>query len=389
MNLRAVAIIYCKEALEITRDRRTLISMVLVPVIAMPLLFKVMNFFLSSSDQEAERQAMLIAVPDRLALPGLEEALHSAGFQLIVSADPRAEVEKKKAAAGIAEQSDGGQPVVRLYLDESRSASTKANDKLRTALDALRSEKVRQALAGSGMSLSLLTPFTVDRVDIAPKGKKGNTALGGMIGYLVILLMFSGCMYPSLDMTAGEKERRTMEILLASPASRQEIVLGKILAASSAAFLTALLNVLSLAYTFSSGLIGQDMRESLAGMQVNAYVILLVLAAVLPTAITAAAVMITISAFAKSFKEGQSYLTPLLMLVIFPAVIGMLPGVETSPKLMLLPVFNVSQLIKAIFSGEATIAGFIASFGSNLIYAAVAFLIAVRIFQREDVLFRS
>jgi sodium transport system permease protein len=389
MNLRAVATIYWKEALEITRDRRTLISMVLVPAIAMPLLFKVMNFFLSSSDQEAEREAMVIAVADRLALPGLEETLRSAGFQLIVSADPRTEVEKKKAAAGIVEQSDGGQPVVRLYLDESRSASTKANDKLRTALDALRIEKVRQALTGSGMSLSLLTPFTVDRVDIAPKGKKGKTALGGMIGYLVILLMFSGCMYPSLDMTAGEKERRTMEILLASPATRQEIVLGKILAASSAAFLTALLTVLSLAYSLSSGLIGQNMRESLAGMQVNAHVILLVLTAVLPTAITAAAVMITISAFAKSFKEGQSYLTPLLMLVIFPAVIGMLPGVEASPKLMLLPVFNVSQLIKAIFSGEATTAGFIASFGSNLIYAAVAFLIAVRIFQREDVLFRS
>jgi len=389
MNIRAVATIYHKEALEITRDRRTLISMVLVPIVAMPLMFKVMNFFLSSSDQQAEREAMMIAVPERLAMPGLEEALRSAGFQLGVSADPRAEVEKKKAAAAVVEQSEGAQPVVRLYLDQSRSASTKANDKLRTALDALRSQKVRQALAGSGISPSVLTPFTVDRVDIAPKGKKGKTAFGGMIGYLVILLMFSGCMYPSLDMTAGEKERRTLEILLASPASRQEIVLGKILAASSAAFLTALLNVLSLAYTFSSGLIGRDMRESLAGMQVDAHVILLVLAAVLPTAVTAAAVMITISAFARSFKEGQSYLTPLLMLVIFPAVIGMLPGVEANPKLMLLPVFNVSQLIKAIFSGEATAAAFIVSFGSNLIYAAAAFLVAVRIFQREDVLFRS
>lgn len=180
-----------------------------------------------------------------------------------------------------------------------------------------------------------------------------------------------------------------MEILLASPASRQEIVLGKILAASSAAFLTALLNVLSLAYTLTSAMMGKGMHDALEGMQVDVRVILLVLAAVLPTAITAAAVMITISAFAKSFKEGQSYLTPLIMLVVFPALIGMLPGVEASPKLMLLPVFNVSQLIKQVFSGEATAVGFAMSFGSNLIYAAVAFAVAVRIFQREDVLFRS
>ena len=278
---------------------------------------------------------------------------------------------------------------MRLYVDRSRAASDKAADKLRIALDALKAEKVRQALAGSGVSEKVLTPFAVDKVDVAPKGKKGKTALGGMIGYIVILLMFSGCMYPALDMTAGEKERRTLEILLASPASRQEIVLGKILAASSAAFLTALLNVLSLAYTFSSGIVGKDMHEALEGMQVDAGVILPVLAAVLPTAITAAAVMITISAFAKSFKEGQSYLTPLIMLVIFPALIGMLPGVEASPKLMLLPVFNVSQLIKGIFSGEATAAAFAISFASNFVYAAVAFVVAVRIFQREDVLFRS
>ncbi|SPF42741.1 ABC-type Na+ efflux pump, permease component (fragment) [Candidatus Sulfopaludibacter sp. SbA4] len=213
--------------------------------------------------------------------------------------------------------------------------------------------------------------------------------LGGLIGYMVILLMFSGCMYPALDMTAGEKERRTLEILLASAASREEIVLGKILAASTAAFLTALLNILSLAYTFQSGMMGGEVREMLEGVRIDPRSILLVLAAVLPTAVTAAAVMITISSFAKSFKEGQSDLTPLIMLVVFPAVIGMLPGVETSPALALLPVFNVSQLIKAVFAGEYNAGAFAMSFASNFVYAAVAFVVAVRIFNREDVLFRS
>ncbi len=390
MNPYAVLTIYRKELLEMVRDRRTLLSMVLVPIVAMPLLFKVANYFLSSSDRQAEQEGVTIAVPGSLAMPGLDEALRAAGLTLNVSADPRAAVESKRAAAAVVEaQGPDGDPLVRLYVDRSRPASDKAADKLRIALDGLKAEKVRQALAGSGVSEKVLTPFAVDKVDVAPKGKKSQMALGGMIGYIVILLMFSGCMYPALDMTAGEKERRTLEILLASPASRQEIVLGKILAASSAAFLTALLNVLSLAYAFSSGIIGKDVHNALEGMTVDVRVILLVLAAVLPTAVTAAAVMITISAFAKSFKEGQSYLTPLIMLVIFPALIGMLPGVEASPKLMLLPVFNVSQLIKQVFSGEATAAQFALTFGSNLFYAAVAFLVAVRIFQREDVLFRS
>jgi sodium transport system permease protein len=99
---------------------------------------------------------------------------------------------------------------------------------------------------------TVLEPFVVDKVDVAPEGKKGKTIIGGMVGYMVILLMFSGCMYPSLDMTAGEKERRTLEILLASPATREEIVLAKVMAASTAAFITGMLNVLSLGYTFTS-----------------------------------------------------------------------------------------------------------------------------------------
>ena len=103
----------------------------------------------------------------------------------------------------------------------------------------------------------------------------------------------------------------------------------------------------------------------------------------------AAAVMITISSYAKSFKEGQSYLTPLIMLVVFPAVIGMLPGVDASPALAVLPVFNVSQLIKAISSGEYNPGAFALSFASNFVYAAVAFVIVVWIFKSQGRPFRS
>lgn len=390
MTGKTVATVFRKELLEMVRDRRTLVSMVLVPILAMPLLFSVMHYFMSSSEKQAAQESVTLAVPERLVMPGLEGALRAAGFKLLAQSDPRAAVERKQAAAGAEEaRSAAGDPVIRLYVDRSRTASDMAADKLRIALDALKAEQVRAALAGSGVSEKVLAPFAVDKVDVAPKGKKAKTLLGGMIGYMVILLMFSGCMYPAIDMTAGEKERRTLEILLASAAGRNEIVLGKILAASSAAFLTGLLNILSLAYTFQSGMMGPDMRQMLEGVRIDTAAILLVLVAVLPTAITAAAVMITISLFAKSFKEGQSYLTPLLMLVIFPAVIGMLPGVDANPRLALLPVFNVSQLIKSIFTGEYTAAAFAMSFASNFVYAAVAFVVAVRIFKREDVLFRT
>jgi len=390
MNGRIVATVYRKELLELVRDRRTVISMVVVPIVAMPLLFSVMNYFMSSSEKKADEESTTIAVSGPLTMPGLEAALQSAGFQLKTTSDLRAAVSGKTAAAALEEaRAPGGNLQLRIYDDATRPASEKAVGKLHEAFERLKDRQVRAALSSQGIPEKVLEPFRVEDVDVAPQGTKGKKFLGGMLGYMVILLMFTGCMYPAVDMTAGEKERRTLEILLASAAGRDEIVLGKILAASTAAFTTATLNIFSIAISFQSGFLGKNLRELMAGTRIDGSAIALLLVAVLPTAITAAAVMITISSFAKSFKEGQSYLSPLIMLVVFPAVIGMMPGMEASPRLALLPVFNVSQLIKSIFAGDYTAAAFLVSFASNFVYAAVAFAVAVRIFQREDVLFRT
>jgi sodium transport system permease protein len=106
-------------------------------------------------------------------------------------------------------------------------------------------------------------------------------------------------------------------------------------------------------------------------------------------AVMAASVMIAIALLAKSFKEAQSYLTPLVMAVIFPLVAGMLPGVELTPALAVVPLFNVCQLIKQIFQGEFTALVFAITMAANIVYAGIAFFAAVRMFSNERVLFRT
>ena len=390
MNGKCILTIYHKEMLELTRDRRTLISMIALPVFAIPVLFMVMFHFVSSREKTAENEALKVAVAANVKTAGLMERLRGAGFELVTPADLRAAVEKKDAAAALEETlSATGEPEITIYEDETRDSSKIAADKLRGALDALKAEKVRAALIGAGISERILTPFQVRKVNVAPPKKMAGFVFGSIIGYVVILLMFSCCMYPSIDMTAGEKERRTLEILLASPDTREEIVLGKILAATSAAFTTAVLAVGSMVLSFrflphSSKAAGMFA----AGVPMTPAIIALVLLSLLPTAVVAAAVMISISSFAKSFKEGQSYLTPLIMLVIFPAVLGMLPGMELSAVMALIPVFNVSQLIKQIFLGEFSLTASSVAFAANMVYAAIAFYAAVRIFKSESVLFR-
>ena len=389
MNLKTTAAVYQKELLEIFRDRRTMISMVVVPLAAIPLMFSVINKLMSSREKQAKGEAVTVGIVNESQVPTVIEALKKAGFRTVEKTDLRAAVENKEVAAAVEETAnESGVPQVKIYVDRTRQASEIAGDKVRTALEKLKTEMVRASLRGSGVSEKVLTPFTTEPVNVASEKKMSGLVFGGALGYVVILLMFTGAMYPAIDMTAGEKERRTLEAVLASPAGRNDIVLGKIAATATAAIITALLTLSSMAYSFRFSPQAESTKEALQMTPPDLAALALAFVTVLPTAIVAASLMVAIALFAKSYKEGQSYLTPLVLLAAFPAVIGMLPGLELTPALALIPIFNVCQIVKEIFLGEFSRVAYAVAFASNLVYAGIAYWIASRMFNRESVLFR-
>jgi sodium transport system permease protein len=335
VNLKISAAVYQKEMLEVFRDRRTMISMVVVPLLAIPLLFSLINGFMSSREKEAQGEALSVGVLGDDKLPTVIQSLKAAGFQPVVKADLRAAVEKKEVAAAVEETQDAvtGEKLLNVYVDRTRQASEIAGDKIQTALEKLKTDTVRASLRGSGLPEKILTPFTTKSVNVASEKKMSGLVFGSALGYVVILLMFTGAMYPAIDMTAGEKERRTLEAVLASPAGRSEIVLGKIAATATAAFITALLTLGSMAYSFRFSPQAASARETFHMAPPDMGSLVLALVTVIPTAIVAASMMVAIALFAKSYKEGMSYLTPIVMLAAFPAVVGMLPGLELTPAL--------------------------------------------------------
>lgn len=393
MSLSRVPAIYRKEMLDVIRDRRTLISMVVVPLVAMPVLFVVIGRFMAAAEKRAGEEAAAIALRGADALPGLEEFLNKSGFQVAVRDDLRVAVEQKQIAAGIeVAPQPGSVPEIRIYKDETRQGSQMAARNLRRELGRLRDEIVQGRLEALGVSGSVLKPFAIEEINVAPQRRMAGFFWGGLLGYIVVLLMFSGGMYPVVDMTAGEKERRTLEVFLASPAGRGEIVLGKIFAATTAIFGTALLAITSMVISFRYSDFGKQARQlkdAAAQLPLDAHTIGLMILALTPLAVMAASLMMAIALVAKSFKEAQSYLTPLVMAVVFPLVAGMLPGVELTPALALIPLFNVCQLIKQIFQGEYTVLLFAITMAANIVYAAIAFFAAVRVFSSERVLFRT
>ena len=388
MRFPMIQAIYQKEMLDMFRDRRTMISMLVVPIVVLPLVFALMVRFTSRVEENAETEARTLGIAARVTTPSVREALEKAGYPIREKESLRTAVEKKEVSAAVEERKG----VIEIYVDSSNPTSSAAGDKIRIALSDLKDQTIRESLRTSGIPESVLTPFIVKRTNIAGERKMAGAIWGTMLGYILLLLMFTGGMYPAIDMTAGEKERHTLEPLLASPASREEIVLGKIFASTTASFLTALLTIASLLVAIQRlgmGQNGEELEKLVSRAAPGPGAMALILLTLLPTALFAASIMIAIALFARSFKEAQSLLTPVIMAVVVPAVVGMLPGLELNVGLALIPVFNVSQLIKEIIIGEYSPINFATAFASNIFYALVAFWISVRIFKTESVLFRS
>ncbi len=390
--LKRVPAIYRKEMLDMVRDRRTLFSMILVPILVMPLLFLVMGKFVKQAMKKADRDAVRIAVKNPERLPGLLNALAAAKFQFSMRDDVRAAVSRKEIAAGVEPVETATGLTLTVYLDDGRPESEAAGRLLQTALENFKEQAVKLKLRELRVSTEVLTPFTVKEEHVGPKQRIAGMVWGGMFGYIVVLLMFSGGMYPAIDLTAGEKERRTLEVLLSCPAGRNELILGKLLATTTAVFGTALLTVTSVFVSFKYMDFGKDtgkMREMLGNLPTDPATIALVLSVLLPTAVMGASLMIAIALFAKSFKEAQSYLTPLIMAVLFPLLIGLMPGMHLTSALGAVPIFNSCQLVKEIFQGEYSRLSYAVTMVANCTYAAIAFFAAVRVFKDERVLFRT
>jgi sodium transport system permease protein len=394
MRFSILSAMYRKEMLDLFRDRRTLISMVAVPLLVFPLMLTIGTRVVSRIQERSQEEAKSMSIAMRVSTASIRDAVASAGMPLIEKSDLQDSVRKKEAAAAV-EEIAGTPPEVRVYVDNSNLTSVAAGELIRAALTDLKDQKIRGALRDSGIAEGVLSPFTVVRTNVAGERKMAGMVWGSMLGSLLLLLMFTGGMYPVIDMTAGEKERKTMEALLASPATRREIVLGKTAAAMTAIFLTAALMLGSMVFSLKSAKFTgpavntAEAKRVLGPVPLDPHALLLIVATLLPMALFAASLMIAIALMARSFKEGQSYLTPLTLIVIFPAMLSSLPGFETSPAFSLIPIFNVSLTIRGILQGDVSMLNFGITMAANLVYAGIAFVIATRQFENENVLFRS
>ncbi|MCA8923571.1 MAG: CPBP family intramembrane metalloprotease [Planctomycetes bacterium] len=415
-----------KEIVEILRDRRSLYVLLLLPIALYPVIVIGTTFLATIQIRKLNQQTHPVWVegwdelPDELQrllsepLPEEQDDDLKRGrqLQLRLSAPPgpKGQAGEQVVRDGVAYEelspedyygqalaNDAVRAVIRgapslVHLDPHAvpkvevlynggiDASNLARKRISAALALYSEAVVAKRVDAAGLPDTTLTPFVTEAVD---RGREG-AMLGRLLGALLVVLALTGAFYPALDLGAGEKERGTLETLLLAPISRGSVALGKFWAVFAISLVVALLNLLSLGVTFafSAGSVpGMSFSVDVASLAACFFVLV-------PLVAMFSALSLATSTYAASYKEGQAYLTPLMILGTLPPLAAALPGLQLNLPLSLAPVLGASLLIKGIFAGTAHLIHGVLVFGSNLVYALVAVRWVASLYDREEVLWR-
>ncbi len=393
-------IILIKELTDMIRDRRTIFMMVVMPLVVIPLLATTAIKLTQSQIEKAKDKELRVAVIGETAAPELFKRLSKEeNFFLVTmtNADSARAMTAEQTLDGVviipqdfSEFVEGDkQATIRLIFKSSESLNA-ARRRIEAIIDQYDREIVNERIGRLQLDETLFDAIAIEREDVASTEEKFAENAGGFLPYIFIIFGFMGSIYPALDLGAGEKERGTLETILSSPASRFDIVMGKFLVVvlfSIATAFLAMLGVLIMVYQFLPTIetnITQTVMDMLGPRR-----IFIIMSMVLPVSAFFAAVALAISIFARSFKEAQSMMAPLNIIIILPAMIGMLPGFKLSAVTAAIPILNLSLATKAILGGSADPILIAEVYLSLFFLAGVSIYGCVKWFNREETLFRS
>ena len=397
--MKKIGIIFRKELKDTLRDRRTLFFMIVFPILIIPLIIggipKIMVSMMEKKMTERINIAILgeennlklvemfgmadsIDVIFNMEIDSIEQSIRNKDIDgAIIIPDGFSEMVNSMKTAQIT--------IVYISSDDLEAAKKR----MESVINKYRESKISQRLEMLEIQSEILEPVKINHRNIASEKEMIGKLAGGWLHYMFILYCFMGAMYPALDLGAGEKERGTIETLLISPAGRLEILLGKFCVISLSGFLSAISGIIGLlvGLQFMTELPMEIITTMKSIIEIKT--IALILSLIVPVSIFFSAVLLSISFYAKSFKEAQSLVTPINILILFPALIGLIPGVELTWKTALIPIVNIALVTKEIIAETVSSVLLLEVYGSMIILAVVGLFFTRWWFNREEVIFRG
>jgi sodium transport system permease protein len=384
-------VIFRKEMKDTMRDRRTLVVMVLVPILLMPLILvasvKLAEWSSRSQSEDvvqlmvsgAENAPLLV---NRLSADERIEVLQDQGDATILLKDGAIDGNLIIPEDFMGRINTGREVRVGLEINSTRGNSAASVDKVKSAVAAYSELVVANRLEAMDLTSDVLNGVDVEAADTATAEEKGGAFLGYLLPMFLVIFAMIGGMYTAMDISAGEKERKTLEALLMTPATRSEIVTGKFLAVAAVSVVTILLSMAAIFVT--APLISGSLGEMDLTLNINAALIMLPVAVLL--AAMFAALLLAVSIFARSYKEAQNYVTPLYLLAVLPVIVANALPSGNHPLLFIIPGFNAVILFRELLVGEFVVSHIVLTVVSSIVYTLISIRYAAAIYARDDVL---
>jgi sodium transport system permease protein len=397
--MKTILTIFKKELIDSIRDRRTLIAMIFVPLVLFPVLISISSNMLISQARKARERKLSIGlltngtaeefrqklfkrddvrIFEDLTVETGKSLVRSDSLDALIVFDPEFDM--------LVEQLESG--TVTMYHRSTESSAIEKR-RVKRLIDDFEEELRAERFDKLQLNLSIIEAIEVDEHNLASTKEKLAEEIGGLLPYLIIIFCFMGSMYPAIDLAAGEKERGTLETLLTSPAGRLEILLGKFGVVVLIGLLTAGISIVGMYIGIrQSREIPPELLHAILNM-LEWRSIGLLSSLLLPLTVFFAAGLLSLSVFAKSFKEAQSIINPLMIVIIVPAFIGLMPGMELNTKTALIPILNVCLATKAIIAESITPVILLEVYLSLIAIAALSLFVCRWMFNREGTIFRG
>lgn len=396
MKSNVVAIVLRKELLDMFRDRKTLILSILIPLIVLPLL----SFFIgkaSNDNAQKVQNNIAINIADKGNSNLTKFVKSQKNIKIINSTDINNDIKNGKILVAISIPKDLDKNVtdetpskVVMSYDNSSENASMAVSIVKSYIDEYSKGIVSKRLAEKNINPEILSPVNIveDTVEKKESGI-GKMMIVMLVPLLLIVYAITGTMAAATDLGAGEKERGTLEPLLTTKANRMSLLWGKLF---SIAIMGIIISLASLVSLFIAMQQKNGMFSSAGKADLNLSLGTLMLIMIIPILLTMVfgAIQLSLSIYAKSFKEAQTYLSPVMVVGMILAYLTMMKDAKNIEGYYFnIPIANASCLIKELLVGIHNYNHITITFGWMIVYVVAALLFARYMFSREDVVFRA
>ncbi len=381
-----------KELLDTLRDRRSLLTMIVVPLLLFPVLLGITDKVIEETGDEAINVGVC-------GFSSSNELIKS------LKSDPKIDVAPCRAGSDLGELVEKDSLKAGLQASESfkadmeklrtgtihfyyKKASLEKEERIMGHIEKYKKGLLKERITQLNITRKQIEPIRVEKVDRSTKKEFLGKTVGGFLPYVFVIFCFMGCMYPAIDLFSGEKERGTIETLLTLPVKRIHLLIGKMVVIVITGLTSALISLAGLLLGLQFiDILPDELMGPVNNIMTPTFIVQLLLM-LIPLTIFFAGLLIPLSIRARSFKEAQSSISPLNILVIIPVFFGLLPGIELSFATALIPVVNVALTTKEMIAGTLSGFYFFMTILSLLVFAAISVFISVRLFGNEEQVLR-